>query len=242
MPLNFIAPHEVSLAYMASHNRIRAVTHPNLVRILLACGIASSALYAAMNVVVAYQWPDYSSRTQTVSELSAVDAPTRALWVPLGFVYTLLVTAFGWGVHASAHGGRRLRWSGGLLMAYGITGIAWPFFPMHLREVIAAGGATWTDTMHIVFTAFTVLLMVLSMGFGAAALGRTFRMYSVLTILTLMTFGALTASEAPEVDANGPTPWIGVYERINIGVFLLWIIVLAVRRWPRSRIAAGVAR
>jgi len=55
-----------------------------------------------MLVFVAMRWEGYSSASQTVSELSAIGAPTRSLWVPLGAVYTLLVTAFGWGVLVSA--------------------------------------------------------------------------------------------------------------------------------------------
>lgn len=202
--------------------------------LLLGCGILSSVLYAAMNVFIAMQWDEYSSRTMTVSELSAVDAPTRALWVPLGFVYTLLTAAFGWGVREAATENPRLRIAGGFLVAYGVTGLAWPLFPMHLREVIAAGGGNWSDTMHIVFTMFTVLLMVLAMGFGAAALGRSFRWYSIVTIIALFIFGALTGTEAPGIDVNAPTPWIGVFERINIGVFLCWIVVLATVLLRRS--------
>ncbi len=198
------------------------------IKLLLWCGILSSLLYAAMNVFIAGQWEDYNSRSMTVSELSAIDAPTRAIWVPWGFVYTLLMAVFGWGVRAVAQG-RRLRIAGGFLMAYGITGLAWPLFPMHLREVLAAGGATWTDTMHLIFTSFTVLLMVLAMGFGAAALDKPFRIYTIVTILLLATFGGLTGAGAADVDANAPTPWIGVYERINIGVFLLWVVVLATK-------------
>ena len=59
-----------------------------LVRISLMCGIASSLLYVAMNVFVAMQWEGYSSASQTVSELSAIGAPTRTLWVTLAIVYT----------------------------------------------------------------------------------------------------------------------------------------------------------
>lgn len=211
-------------------------------KLFLFCGIVSSLLYAAMNVFVSMQWPEYSSKTQTVSELSAVDAPTRALWVALAVVYTLLVAAFGWGVRASTGAGRPLRIAGGLLVAYGITGLFWPLFPMHLREVLAAGGSTWSDTMHIVFTMFSVLLMLLAMGFGAAALGRSFRIYSIMTIVVLMGFGILTGTEAGQMDVNGPTPWIGVYERVNIGVFLLWNMVLALILIARSRQEARVTQ
>src|SRR5579862_2852664 len=107
---------------------------------LLVCGVLSSLLYVAMIVFVPMQWEGYRSASQTVSELSAIGAPTRPLWVPLGIAYTFLVAAFGWGVRASARGNRPLRVAGGLLVAYGVIGLAWP--PMHLREVLAMGGGT----------------------------------------------------------------------------------------------------
>ena len=76
-----------------------------------------------------------------------------------------------------------------------------------------------------------LLLMLLAMGFGAAAFGRGFRIYTINTIVLLATFGALTSAEAGAVEVNGPTPWIGVFERLNIGVFLVWIVVLAALLW-----------
>ena len=61
------------------------VREPRVVpRLLLTCGILSSLLYVAMNVYFPMQWDGYSSASQTVSELSAVGAPTRPLWVLLG--------------------------------------------------------------------------------------------------------------------------------------------------------------
>jgi len=116
---------------------------------------------------------------------------------------------------------------GGLLATYGAIGIGWPLAPMHLREVLATGGSTLSDTMHIVFAMVTVLLMLLAVGFGAAAFGKRFRFYSIVTIMILLVFGALTVPEAAKIQANLPTPWVGVWERINIGVFLLWVVVLA---------------
>src|SRR4051812_36484115 len=111
-------------------------------KVLLICGILSSLLYVAMTVFIAMQWEGYSSASQTVSELSAVDAPTRSLWLLPGALYTVLVTAFGWGVWRSADRSRSLRIVGGLVGAYGSLGLLWPFAPMHLRETLAAGGGT----------------------------------------------------------------------------------------------------
>jgi hypothetical protein len=74
----------------------------------------------------------------------------------------------------------------------------------------------------------TVLLMLLAISFAAAAFGTQFRAYSIATLAVLAGFGALTFLDAPRIAANLPTPWIGVWERINITVFLLWVVVLAV--------------
>ena len=196
-------------------------------KIFLFCGILSSLLYVAINIYVPTQWPEYNSASQTVSELSAVGAPTRTLWMILCAPYSLMMLAFAWGVLKSAGERRALRIAGLLLVAYGGLGVFWPFAPMHLRETLAAGGGNWSDTMHLTLASVTEILFLFSMGFAAAALGKSFRIYSIITFVVLMVFGALTFIEAPDVGKNLPTPWIGVWERINIGVFLVWIIVLA---------------
>lgn len=196
-------------------------------KVLLFCGILSSLLYVAMLIFVPMQYEGYNSISQTISELSAIGAPTRSLWVPLGIVYTLLIAAFGWGIRLSAYDNRRLYISGTLLAIYGIIGIGWVFAPMHRREVLAAGGGTISDTMHLVMGAVSNLLMMVSMGFAAAAFGKKFRFYTIATILSLLTFGILTGMRAPDVNANRPTPFVGIIEMIMLGVFLLWAVVLA---------------
>jgi hypothetical protein len=208
---------------------------------LLVCGILSSLLYVAMTIFVAMQWETYSSASQTISELSAIGAPTRSLWAVPGAIYTVLVTAFGWGVWKSAGRSRALRIAGGLILAYGALGVLWPFAPMHLRETLAAGGGTLSDTMHLVLASVTVLLMLLAISFAATAFGTRFRVYSLATLAILAAFGALTFLDAPRIAANLPTPWIGVWERTNLGVFLLWVVVLAVTllRVPDATVASS---
>lgn len=217
----------VTSAYL-KQSVIKPHTHKMQRKFLLVCGILSSLLYIAMLIFVPMQYEGYSSINQTISELSAIGAPTRSLWVPLGIVYTLLIAAFGWGIRLSANQNRRLRIAGTLLAIYGVVGIGWVFAPMHRREVIAAGGATISDTMHLVMGAVSNLFMMVSMGFAATALGKRFRMYSIVTIISLLVFGILTGISAPDVNANRPTPLVGVWETIMLGVFLLWTAVLAI--------------
>src|SRR5262245_26676657 len=146
-------------------------------QILLACGIASSLLYGAMIWAIRYE--GYSILSQVPSELTAIGAPTRALWSWLAWVYTALVTAFGVGLWRSAGGNRAVRIVSGVILAFASLGLLWPFAAMHQREVLAAGGGTLSDSLHRALGGVTVFLMFLAMGFGAAAFGRRFRLYSI---------------------------------------------------------------
>jgi len=211
-------------------------------KVLLGCGVLSSLLYVAMTIFVAMQWEAYSSASQTISELSAIGAPTRSLWVVPATIYTILVAAFGWGVWTSGGCNRAVRVVGGLIIAYASLGFLWPFAPMHLRGTLAAGGGTASDNLHIVLSIVTVFLMLLAIGVAAVAFGTRFRFYSIASLVLLVAFGGLTFLAAPRIAANLPTPWIGVWERIDIGVFLLWVVVLAVTLMRRRDTEAATGR
>jgi hypothetical protein len=214
----------------------RGVSAETWRKVLLVSGIASSVLYALMIWGIRYE--GYSRISQVPSELTAIGAPTRALWVQLGWIYTALVAAFGFGLWTSAGRDRALRIVGVLVLAYASLGFLWPFAAMHQREVLAAGGGAPSDTIHIVLGGVTVLLTFLMIGFAAPAFGKRFRLYSIASIVVLLAFGGLTFLEAPRLQANLPTPWIGLWERINISVFLLWFVVLAAKLW-RTGAAQG---
>jgi hypothetical protein len=202
---------------------------PGVLRtILLAAGIGSCLFYVLALLLGPPRWAGYSSTNQTISELFASDAPSRPLVVSLLFVSGVLALAFGLGVLWSAGRNRALRVTGWALVFIGVVDQAGPFFPMHMREVLARGGGTSSDTTHIALTIVISLLSVLAMAFGAVAFGNWFRVYSVATILTLVAFGATASMQAGGLATNEPTPWQGVYERINVGAYLLWMVVVAI--------------
>ena len=200
--------------------------HISAAKPLLACGIAASLLYVAMNIVVPMQYPGYISANLTVSDLSAIGTPMRTLWVVLAFIYSLLLMAFGYGLWLSGRQNRPLRITGILLIVEAVIGLFWP--PMHQREVIAAGGATISDTLHIVFTVIWTILIVAAICFSAAAFGKRFKIYAIATLAAMLVFGILTSLGAGNIQNNLPTPLIGLWERLNIGAFLLWLALLAV--------------
>jgi hypothetical protein len=59
--------------------------------VLLGCGVISSLLYVAANVRGARRWREYSLASQTVSELSAIGAPSRPFVIPLLAAHGALV-------------------------------------------------------------------------------------------------------------------------------------------------------
>jgi len=85
--------------------------------------------------------------------------------------HALLEIAFGRGVRGAAGQKRALRITGFLLIVLGVIDLVAPFTPMHLRGT----EVTLTDTMHVILSVVTVLLILLIIGFGAVAEGKRFR-------------------------------------------------------------------
>jgi hypothetical protein len=192
---------------------------------LLICGILASLIYVGSDILAALRWEGYSYISQTISELRAIAAPTRPLLIPVLAIYAVLEMAFGSGVRGAAGQKRSLRITGVLLIVLGVVDlVVAPFFPMHLRGT----EFTLTDTMHKALTGVSVFLILTIIGFGAAAHGKWFRLYSYTTILVLIACGVWSFSDAPRIEANLPTPWVGVRERISVFSYMLWMAVLAI--------------
>ena len=156
---------------------------------LLICGILAMLWYLAMNILVPMKYPGYDSASQAVSELSAINAPTQTLWSRLGIFYFFFFIAFGLGIWLSANGNRTLRVVAAVILFDAVFGFFWP--PMHRREVIAGGGGTITDTLHVVWAFVHLLLMLLMIGFGASVFGKGFRIFSMVIVLIFVVFGIL---------------------------------------------------
>lgn len=199
-------------------------------QVLLGCGIVAPVWRGAMDVVGSLRYPGYSYRDQTISELSAQGAPTRTfMMVVSGIPYAALLIAFGVGVWSAAGGNRAGRISGAVI----ISEAAWGFvgglaFPMATRAAIAASEETLRNKMHVWYGIGMPILFVLATGFGARLLGTRFRYFSYTTILITIVFGVVQGVQAGALQANQPTPWMGVEERVTAYAPMLWFAVLAI--------------
>jgi hypothetical protein len=203
--------------------RSRSVARQSL---LLACGILAALVYLiAHDVLAALFYDGYSASSQTVSELTSVGAPTRTAALAVELTSDALLVAFGIGVVQSARGRRSLRVVGACLIGYGAMFPLWLPFPMTARGTAAPGA---TDLGHVVLGTISIALMLTAIGFGAAAFGRGFRVYSTVTWFAVLVFWVWSGSYGGHIATGQATPWLGVVERVALVSWLGWVLVLAV--------------
>ena len=193
-----------------------------LLKVLLACGVISSLVYVVTDMLASSRWEGYDWTARMVSDLLAVSAPTRSFIVVPMLMYNLLMVAFGIGVWLQGWN-RPLRVAGLLFIVYGVASMLGLFvFPLNY-EAEGAGA-----TMHMVNTFLLILLMFLFIGFAAAGSGRAFRLYSILTVAVILAGAILSGMQIPRIEADLPTPGLGLFERLNIYSMLMWVAVFAV--------------
>lgn len=197
--------------------------HPLAQKVLLTCGIVAPVFHVVMDdVIAASLYPGYDRIAQPVSELSATYAPSRAVLIPLGIIFELLMIAFWIGVWRVAQNNRPLRIASGLMLGFAALGLLSYPFPMTTDEVLGA------NTIHtIIYAVITPLLMFAGIGISAAAFGKAFRLYAILTLVALVAFSALTGILAAQVNAGETVRWFGLAERGLMGVWFQWVVVLA---------------
>ena len=224
----------------ASHPSTSSRARPTLRTALLACGILSSFLYLATDVLGGSSYEGYSFTSQAISELAAIGAPSAAIVIPLFFLYNVLALAFGIGVVREGLGrSRALRISGGALITYGAIGMATVAVPTFFRMQQRGAGSLSTDAPHIILTAGLVALLLSAIAAGAREFGRPFRVYSYVTLLAVILLGALTAPYGARLAEGQPTPGFGIVERIDVYLSLLWVAALSVALLRRSLGAAA---
>jgi hypothetical protein len=203
---------------------------------LLVFGVLAPLYYVIVNDFVAARlYPGYDAISRPVSELTATYAPTRPVLVPLLVGFDLLIIPFWISVWRAAHGNPALRLTSGLMLGFrALALLAFPF-PMAADEVLGA------NTIHtLIWGVITPLLMLAGIGVSAAAFGKAFRRYAILSLAALVAFSIVAGIQAAQVNAGEFVGWFGITERALIGVWLLWVALLALtlirRQATRSQV------
>ena len=202
-------------------------------KLMLYCGIAAPVLYIATAIVGAALRPDYSHIVNAISELLSNGAPNKAILDIVFNIYNALLLAFAIGAYSVLKNSPRIsRIAMGILIGIQVLSFSWGFFPM---DPLGAE-ATFAGTMHNVLggiVALATIIMPLLMGLGFRQ-GSDFKRYSTFSfIASAIIFvsgltGVILAGQGYLV--------FGVFERITIGAYEVWIFVTALNLLKLIRI------
>jgi DNA-binding CsgD family transcriptional regulator/hypothetical membrane protein len=198
-------------------------------------GLVAPAVLVLGVVAASLTWPGYDHRTQNISDLGGIDAPSPVLLNATLVLFGGLVGAFS--VALRQAGAARV---GPLLVgSFGLAAVVQGFTPC----TAGCAEGTGTDLIHVVaattgFLAFAVALLSYARGGGSDAGGSSHRAWSAW--LGWLTLGFLVAWFV----AAGVDPerlHAGLLQRSLVAVVLLWLTVTAVSllRTERAPQAAG---
>ncbi len=201
--------------------------------LLVFAGILAPLVYAAAVVLGGWLTPGYSHASQPISALIMGDAPAASVLDPIFTLYNALVILFAFAV------GRAFRGFGfvvvvlvpAFLVLLGLAGILLDFYPMDpIGAVITYGGRVhlWLAGLASLSTVLAVLLSALALR-NDPAWGR-FAGYSLVSVIVIVFSGGFAALAAAR-----HSPVMGLWERVTIGAFLLWMLVLALTLVRRGR-------
>jgi hypothetical protein len=183
--------------------------------------------------------PDYSRKSQFISELIVVDAPNKNMLDALFGLYNLLTIVFGVGLTGTVQGpiltsklnapttiycatsNKNGKWSGLTLIVLGIFASVIAFFT---QDPIGSS-ITVTGMIHIILAALSSLASMLSMlcglWFQEQPKCHAYSHYTFLSLAFLFISGGLAAFTV--------IPFSCSMERLTFGGFLQWLFVVRVK-------------
>lgn len=193
-------------------------------------GIAAVGLYVGATLLGGILDPQYSHVADAISELTGSTAPDRAVLAPLFIGYNLILLGFGYALFRAAAGGILFPVAVVLFAIGALSGIG----QVTVFRTDSVGTAETTEGMiHLVLAGVSsVLCLAIAILYGMAFRGvpavRRLSRYSFATAAGLVLTAPLAAGSIG-------TAFMGLFERITIGVFMLWVVVV-------SSACLGVAR
>lgn len=183
-------------------------------------------MYVITVIVGAALRPDYSHIVNAVSELLSNGAPNKAILDIVFNIYGALLLAFAIGGYYLLRKGPSLcRIAFGIFIGIQVISFSWGFFPMDPL----GSEATFAGNMHNALGAVVALATIvipLFMGLGLKRVTH-FQGYSIYSFITS---ALIFVSGLAGVILNSQGFRIfGIFERVTIGSYEVWIFVTALR-------------
>ena len=190
-------------------------------------GIITPLVYLFAVVLGGFIMPNYSHTYNTISELTGAGFPDILILDFLFMLYNVLLVAFSVGglVFFQPVKVRMARILFALLLAAGLIGLLFSFFPQDMR----GAPPTASGKIHIILAGIISPVTVAS----AILAGFTFKSDPIYQELSAFSFamGAviLATGGATAISIAVDSPFGGIFERLTIGAFLVWFLFLAVK-------------
>lgn len=185
-------------------------------------GLLAVLFYVTHVVIGKGLYPGYDAMRQTISDLTALDAPGRETPLMLAGFYTVAMILFASGLYftMSERFGSMFKWGLSIFVVSSFIALGYLFFPLSESGM---SGATLSDTMHVIVTGLVVVtsvtsLILLGLGFYRSNTYHYMGMISFVT-LGLQLIGALLTVVWPSI--------IGLAERITIYSLMTYDVLLS---------------
>jgi len=195
-------------------------------------GLAAAAAYISATAAGSLLDPQYSQIRQHVSDLTATGASTWPALVGPYIAYNLLVLAFTVGLYRASSRGWLWAIGVGLLMVNALAGVGMVTW---FREDAGGVPTTLAGTGHLVLAGISSLSIVAGsivygFAFRRSAAWRPLAGFSFVVAVGFAILGPLAAFATA---ANSELA--GLAERGPIGLFILWLVVVACSALWRAR-------
>ena len=197
-------------------------------KMITVSGVLAPVLYIAAVVLGGALHPGYDHVSRFVSELLEAGAPNKGLLNPLFSLYNLMCLWFGLALFAVSRGAASPLRSAGMagalvLVLEGVLGLVTLVFP---QDPVGAP-VTVTGTLHIVLAGLSSLatmagMLLVGLWLRALPAARRLGTWSIASLLFVFLSGGAAAAAAA-FGSHVP----GLLERLTIGGFLQWLVVIA---------------
>lgn len=189
-------------------------------------GLFGSIIFLLNDIIGSIITPGFNPIVNAVSELTQAGSENAVLLSSLFLIAAIMLMVFGIGLFAHYKFGQtKLIFFGGIfIILLGLfSALSGTIFPMDPFD----GEATFAGNMHIILTGLNIILIVLAIpmiGIGLNKINqwKSFRLYSIVTVLIMVIFGASTSFLI-----MNDIEMLGLFERITIFAYQLWIFILA---------------
>ena len=179
-------------------------------------GILTVAIYLLTVTLGTILTPGYSNISKDISQLTGSGAVARDVLNPLFLLYNIGVVWFGLTLLSRSQ--KLLPRLASIMVAIiGILGALIWLFPINLRGT----AATPEGTVHIIIVSIVSLLTVAAtlMFWISFRKSKAMRQFAIISLAASLLFFV----SGPFAGILVTSPYAGLFERIPIGTFLLWI-------------------